>query len=144
MPRRRACSLGEISMGLGVNQQNQDTVFSTPQLRSERRRTRRARVGVYARVRRYNSNDNTEEVRPAVNVSRDGVYFIANRLEYKEHMHLYVVCPDSESRGDLEKEIGRVVRVDSLANGMCGVAVSFLRSPTFHSRSGLSTRGRER
>jgi len=122
---------------VGVNQPNQGRVFSTPQLRADRRRARRVRVGMSARIRHYNSCDHSEEIRQVMNMSRDGVYFVTQRQNYREHMHLYVVCPDSESRGDCEREIGRVVRIDSLADGRWGVAVSFLRSPVFHSTGGL-------
>jgi hypothetical protein len=117
----------------------QSGVDAAPAIREERRRARRSKVTLRAHLQPYNQTAHIpEEIRPTVNVSRDGLYFTTNRETYDVHLHLYVACPYSGPPSDREREVGRVVRVDSLPDGQWGVAVLFVRSMCFH-RSPVST-----
>lgn len=124
-------------VSIEIVQRNEDRILGAPPLRTDRRRARRVRVRLSARVRPCNFGDTFEEVRPTLDMSRDGIYFITEEPSYKVHMHLYVSCPASECRADSGQETGRVVRIDSLESGRRGVAVSFLRSPGFHCSAGF-------
>jgi hypothetical protein len=96
---------------------------------TERRRSRRVKVAVPARIRPYYETAGAaEELLTATNLSRDGFYFIARRPAYQTNMNLYVACPAGHSRTQAEAECARVVRVDPLDGNAWGVAVAFLRS----------------
>jgi hypothetical protein len=117
----------------------QSGVQAAPAIREERRRARRSKVTLRAHLQPYNPTAHIpEEIRPTLNVSRDGLYFTTNRSTYDVHLHLYVACPYSGPQSHREREVGRVVRVDSLPDGQWGVAVLFVRSMCFH-RSPVST-----
>jgi hypothetical protein len=103
----------------------------------ERRRSRRVKVAVAARIRPYyQTAELTEEVLPATNLSRDGFYFISRRPAYHANMNLYVACPAGHSQTAADAECARVVRVDTLGEAW-GVAVMFQRSASLYHGSGF-------
>jgi len=123
---------------------NESRVLATPWIRGERRRARRSKVTLRAHLQSYNQSAHIpEEVRPTVNVSRDGLYFTTNRSTYDVHVHLYVACPNSGSSSEREREVARVVRVDPRPDGQWGVAVLFVRSTCYHRSPAAATETRE-
>jgi hypothetical protein len=102
----------------------------------DRRRSRRVKVAVSARIRPYYQTAQVaEEVLPATNLSRDGFYFISRRPAYHRDMNLYVACPAGHSQTAADAECARVVRVDALGDAW-GVAVMFQRSASLYYGSG--------
>jgi len=123
---------------------NESRVVATPWIREERRRARRSKVTLRAHLRSYNQSARIpEEVRPTVNVSRDGLYFTTNRSTYDVHLHLSIACPNSGSSSEREREVVRVVRVDPRPDGQWGVAVLFVRSMCYHRSPASTTETRE-
>lgn len=105
----------------------------------DRRRSRRVKVSIPARVRPYyQSSELSEELLTATNVSRGGFYFISPRPDYRTDMNLYVACPAGHSQTAADAEGARVVRVDLLGQDKWGVAVAFLRSASLY-HGGLSS-----
>lgn len=95
----------------------------------DRRRSRRVKLSVAARIRPYYQiGGASEELLSATNLSRDGFYFVSQQPTYRENMNLYVACPAGHSQTLADAECARVVRVDSLSKGSWGVAVTFVRS----------------
>jgi hypothetical protein len=97
---------------------------------SERRRTRRVRMGQSLRVRPSDPKDvPIDEIGTTKNVSRDGVYFVTQRESYYLGMRLFVTLPYHSPVNPLNHEyIGQVARVDDLGEGQHGVAVQLLSS----------------
>jgi hypothetical protein len=97
---------------------------------SERRRSRRVRMGQALRVRPSDPKDvSFEEIGTTKNVSRDGVYFLTQRESYYLGMRLFVTLPYHSPINPLNHEyLGQVARVDELGNGQHGVAVRLLSS----------------
>ena len=97
---------------------------------SERRRTRRVRMGQSLRVRPSDPKDDPfDEIGTTKNVSRDGVYFATQRKNYYLGMRLFVTLPYHSPINTLNHEyIGQVARVDDLGDGQYGVAVRLLSS----------------
>lgn len=111
-----------------------------PKQSVDRRRSRRVKVSVAARVRPYYQTAGaSEELLSATNLSRDGFYFISRRPNYREDMNLYAACPAGHSQTAADAECARVVRVDSLSEGSWGVAVAFVRN-TISYHNGFSQR----
>ncbi|MGC1106520.1 MAG: hypothetical protein WA876_08275 [Candidatus Acidiferrales bacterium] len=105
------------------------TAAAAPMPGRDRRRTRRLKVAVPARIRPYYQSPGlSEELLTATNLSRDGFYFISRRPAYHADMNLYVACPAGHSQTLAEADGARVVRVEPLGGGSWGVAVAFLRS----------------
>src|SRR5579864_4978560 len=103
---------------------------------SERRHLRRTRITCRAHIRPLNPGLSLiEEVRDVANISRDGLYFTTADPCYREHLHLYVACPYSNSAVDRLGEMARVVRVESLPGRRWGVAINFMRGTGFHQTS---------
>lgn len=103
----------------------------------DRRRARRVKLSVPARVRPYYQTGGvSEELLSATNLSREGFYFISRRPTYRKDMNLYVACPAGHSQTQADAECARVVRVDSLGENSWGVAVAFLRA-AFSYHNGL-------
>jgi hypothetical protein len=103
---------------------------ASSEVRSERRRVSRAKIGLTVRVRPSNVSHNLfEEVRTTWDVSRQGLYFTTQRLSYRVGMNVTVTCPYSRTPGTTgdDGEQGRVVRVDRLSGGYFGIAVVLLR-----------------
>jgi len=94
----------------------------------ERRRMARTRISQTIRVRpSLPVRDNFDDVARTLNASRSGIYFAARRAEYCKDMRLFVTYPFSTTPGTLNQEfVGRVVRIDELADGRRGIAVELL------------------
>ncbi len=94
---------------------------------SDRRRSRRAKVSHPVRVRPSDpKNEHFEDVRCALNASRDGLYFATRRQSYHKEMRLFITFPYSSAATINCEYIGQVVRVDDLGDGRLGVAVQLL------------------
>jgi len=95
---------------------------------SERRRSRRIKIGQPAKIRPSDPNDaQFEDTNVTTNVSRDGIYFVSKIGTYSEGMRLYVAVPHHTPRNEQDREyLGQVVRVDRLTEGRFGVAVQLL------------------
>lgn len=108
---------------------------------SERRRSRRVRMGQSLRVRPSDPKDAAfEETGTTKNVSRDGVYFVTERESYYLGMRLFVTLPYHSPINPLNHEyLGQVARVDDLGNGQHGVAVRLLSSAD---RNSIASNGR--
>lgn len=110
---------------------------------SERRRARRVRMEMTARVRPYyETPELSEELLKAKNISQHGFYFVSRRRGYREDMNLYVACPAGHSQTQADAEGGRVVRVDSLGEDSWGVAVVLFRNAVaYHCENSFQRRG---
>lgn len=94
----------------------------------EKRRSRRIRIGQPLKIRGSDPKDTPiEEINVTKNVSRDGIYFVSEKLSYYEGMRLYVTVPFHTPRDPKDREyLGQVARVETLPEGHWGVAVHFL------------------
>lgn len=109
----------------------------------DRRRSRRVKFSVAARVRPYYETAGlSEELLSATNLSRDGFYFVSRQPIYRENMNLYAACPAGHSQTPADAECARVVRVDPLSEDSWGVAVTFVRSTvSYHNGCSSVKRG---
>jgi len=93
----------------------------------ERRRRKRAKISAQVHVRAANSPEPFEEVAKSVDVSRDGLLFVASRAGYWKGQRLEVTFPYSTAASALNKaQDAEVVRVVEHGGGMLGIAVQFL------------------
>ncbi len=96
----------------------------------DRRSRARNRVPQTIRVRPSafdDELDDFDEIVPTLNVSRDSVFFAAQRGAYDLGTRLLVTFPYSSAPGALNRDfIGRVVRIEELPNGQRGIAVKLL------------------
>jgi hypothetical protein len=94
----------------------------------ERRRMARTKLAQTVRVRpSLPIQNNFDDVAQTMNASRSGIYFAARHAEYHKDMRLFVTYPYSTTPGTLNQEfVGRVVRIDELAEGRRGIAVELL------------------
>jgi hypothetical protein len=95
-----------------------------------RRRNRRARISLPIRVRSADfADDQVDEVRATINVSRGGLYFSSQRTSYHRGMKVLLTVPFRDFVADAgPEERGEVVRVEHLNDGRVGVAVRLLKS----------------
>jgi hypothetical protein len=95
---------------------------------NEQRKMARTKIAQTIRVRpSLPIQDNFDDVARTLNASRSGIYFAARRAEYCKDMRLFVTYPFSTVPGTLNQEfVGRVVRIDELADGRRGIAVELL------------------
>jgi PilZ domain len=95
-----------------------------------RRRNPRARISLPIRVRSADFlDDQVDEVRATVNVSRGGLYFSTHRTAYHRGMKVLLTMPFRGFVGDAgSEERGEVVRVEHFKDGRTGVAVRLLKS----------------
>jgi len=95
-----------------------------------RRRNPRARISLPIRVRSADFvDDQVDEVRATINVSRGGLYFISQRSSYHRGMKVLLTIPFRDFVADAgPEERGEVVRVDHFKDGRAGVAVRLLKS----------------
>lgn len=107
---------------------NPQAVRATVAPLPDRRDKRRARIAQPVRVRPSEPMQNGfDEVRATINVCRNGLYFDTERDSYKPGMRLFITFPFHRDASAINLEyIGRVVRLDRLANGRVGVAVHLL------------------
>ena len=101
------------------------TAVVTPLRRNERRNRLRIRFSRPVRVGSEAKYGRVEEVRTTVNVSRDGLYFTTSLEHYYVGMWLMVTFPYAPADPIKKEQIGKVVRLERLADGRVGVAVEF-------------------
>jgi hypothetical protein len=92
----------------------------------EQRRGRRAKIAKPLRVRPSEPRDEHFEDLPiSVNASKDGIYFHTRRGNYYKGMRVFVTFPFASQHDPMNCEyVAEVVRVEELANGRFGVALS--------------------
>jgi hypothetical protein len=95
-----------------------------------RRRNPRARISLPIRVHSADfADDQVDEVRATINVSRGGLYFSSQRSSYHRGMKVQLTIPFRDFVADAgPEERGEVVRVDHFKDGRAGVAVRLLKS----------------
>jgi len=92
----------------------------------ERRRRRRAKISAQLHIRTANTPEAFEEVCMTVDVSRDGLLFVANRRGYWKGQALHVTFPFSTEAGAINQaQPAEVVRVAETSPGKYAVAVQF-------------------
>lgn len=95
----------------------------------EHRRTRRVRMKQALRVRPADPKDQAfEEVGTTKNVSQGGVYFVTERENYYEGMHLRVMLPYSTTGAQNYEYHGEITRIDQLPDNQKGIAIRFVSS----------------
>ena len=95
--------------------------------RSDRRRRHRVKLPLLARLRPFDPrHGQLEEVQTTLNFTRDGLYFPTWLEHYYLGMFVLVVFPDSSVASVRLECLGKVVRLERLADGRLGVAVQFL------------------
>ena len=96
--------------------------------RPERRNSRRAKILQWVRVRPSDpEDDDFDEVRATVSVSRKGLYFTTWCSSYYTGMRLFVTYPYSPDPSAMNGEyIGQVVRTEVLGGGLLGVGVQLV------------------
>jgi CheY-like chemotaxis protein len=111
---------------IAVQELNEKTEGSAPPNFVERRRRRRAKISAQLHVRTVNTPEMFEEVCMTVDVSRDGLLFMANRRGYWKGQVLDVTFPFSTDAGAINQaQPAEVVRVTETAGGKFAVAVQF-------------------
>ena len=103
----------------------------------EHRRSRRAKIAKPLRVRPSEPRDEHFEDLPiSVNASKDGIYFHTRRPNYYKGMRVFVTFPFSSPHDPMNCEyIGEVVRVETLAHGLFGVALHLKLSMNYSSNA---------
>lgn len=97
----------------------------------ERRRRKRAKISAQVHVRAANSPEPFEEVCKSVDVSRDGLLFVAARSGYWQGQRLEVTFPYSTAASALNKaQEAEVVRVAEHGEGLSAIAVQFVAAKT--------------
>jgi len=97
----------------------------------ERRRRKRAKITAQVHVKLVNSPEPFEEVGRSVDVSRDGLLFVAARTGYWKGQKLDVTFPYSNAAAALNQaQAAEVVRVTEMPAGGFSVAVQFLAAKT--------------
>lgn len=97
----------------------------------ERRRRKRAKIAAQVHVRPVNTPEPFEEICKSVDVSRDGLLFIAGRVGYWRGQRLDVTFPYSNAAAALNQaQAAEVVRVTENGSGQYSVAVQFLAAKT--------------
>jgi hypothetical protein len=95
----------------------------------EHRRTRRVRMKQALRVRPADPKDGAfEEIGTTQNVSQGGVYFVTQRENYYEGMHLLVMVPYSTTGAQNYEYHGKITRIEELADKQRGIAIRFVSS----------------
>ncbi|MFY9802529.1 MAG: response regulator [Candidatus Acidiferrales bacterium] len=91
----------------------------------DRRRKRRAMISAPIRVRSSSTDAGPHEVATTVDVSRTGILFHSRHAAYARGMEVAVVFPYSQAPGAThDEQMGRVVRVNDLGNGIHAVAIA--------------------
>jgi hypothetical protein len=92
----------------------------------DKRQSRRAKIAKPMRVRPSDPRDeHFEDIPVSINASKEGIYFHTRRNNYYKGMRLFITFPFSSAHDPMNCEyVGEVVRVESLANGRFGVAIS--------------------
>jgi CheY-like chemotaxis protein len=93
----------------------------------ERRRRKRAKIAARVHVASVNVVDSFEEICRSVDVSRDGLLFIAARSGYWKGQQLAITFPYSDAAAALSQaQAAEIVRVAPIEGGQFHVAVQFL------------------
>jgi CheY-like chemotaxis protein len=93
----------------------------------ERRKRKRAKISAQVHVRAANSPEQFEEVCKSVDVSRDGLLFVASRSGYWKGQRLEVTFPYSTAASALNKaQTAEIVRVVEQGGGLFSIAVQFV------------------
>jgi hypothetical protein len=113
-------------------------ITEAPKYPRERRGAPRSQSGslVYLQSA-YFQDEQFEEIRTLNNQSRNGCYFVTDRMSYFPGMQLHVI--PSVTSHNLEF-VGEVVRVEALPAGEYGVAVKLLRVRNVASESHTAVR----
>ena len=102
------------------------TAGSNPQ-GIERRRRKRAKITAQVHLKAINCSVPYEEICKIVDVSRDGLLFIAARADYSKGQRLDVTFPYSNAAAALNQaQSAEIVRVTENGSGQFSVAVQFL------------------
>jgi CheY-like chemotaxis protein len=102
---------------------------SSPHGGIERRRRKRAKITAQVHVRMVNGTESFEEVGKSVDVSRDGLLFIAGRAGYWKGQKLDVIFPYSNAAAALNTaQTAEVVRSIEQPGGTYAVAVQFINA----------------
>lgn len=96
--------------------------------RSEKRRSRRAKIARPVKVRPSDPRDeHFEDIPTSVNASKEGIYFLTKNASYYVGMRLFVTFPFTSAHDPLNSEyVARVVRVEEMGNKRFGIAVELL------------------
>jgi hypothetical protein len=99
----------------------------------DKRQSRRAKIARPLRVRPSDPKDeHFEDLPVSVNASKDGIYFTSRRDSYYKGMRVFVTFPFSSPHDPMNCEyVAEVVRVDQVAHGKFGVAVSLKMSMNY-------------
>jgi CheY-like chemotaxis protein len=93
----------------------------------ERRRRKRAKITAQVHVKASNSPEPFEEIGRSIDVSRDGLLFVATKSGYWKGQKLDVTFPYSNAAAALNQaQLAEVVRVSEMPNVGFGVAVQFI------------------
>lgn len=95
----------------------------------ERRRRKRAKISAQVHVHLANGTESFEEVGKSIDVSRDGLLFIAGRARYWKGQKLDVTFPYSNAAAALNTpQAAEVVRSVDQGDGKFAVAVQFVHA----------------
>jgi len=96
--------------------------------RSDKRRSRRAKIARPVKVRPSDPRDeHFEDIPTSVNASREGIYFLTRTAKYYVGMRVFVTFPYTSAHDPMNCEyVARVVRVEDLGNKKFGIAVELL------------------
>jgi CheY-like chemotaxis protein len=116
-----------MSASPSVSAQTSPRSSGTNPVGIERRRRKRAKISAQVHVRPVNSPEPFEEICKSVDVSRDGLLFVAGRAGYWKGQRLDVTFPYSNAAAALNQaQAAEVVRVTETGSGNFSVAVQFL------------------
>jgi CheY-like chemotaxis protein len=97
----------------------------------ERRKRKRAKISAQVHVRAAGSPEPFEEVCKSIDVSRDGLLFVAARAGYWKGQRLDVTFPYSTAASALnQSQQAEIVRVNEQGEGLFGIAVQFVANRT--------------
>ncbi|HYL67939.1 MAG TPA: PilZ domain-containing protein, partial [Candidatus Limnocylindria bacterium] len=93
----------------------------------ERRRRKRAKISAQVHVKAVTSPEPFEEICKSVDVSRDGLLFVAARKGYWKGQRLDVTFPYSNAAAALNQaQAAEIVRVTDNGGGQYSIAVQFI------------------
>jgi PilZ domain-containing protein len=93
----------------------------------DRRRRKRVGLSLPTRIRPFDPRCiHLEEVRPTLDFSRNGLYFVTSRNHYSVGMRVLLTFPYSEKAPIQREFLGKIVRIEKFPDGSGGIAVHFL------------------
>jgi CheY-like chemotaxis protein len=101
-------------------------VIASGEARAERRKRRRAMISAPVRVRGVDvTDDGPDEISTTLDVSRNGILFVASPGIFSAGMYVAVTFPYTKAPGvNHAEQEGRVMRVTDMQNGRCAVALA--------------------